>query len=227
MLVLKYVKQGGSRFISHIDLLRHSSRIIRRAGIPVKYSNGFNPHALVFFSPPLVLGAGSLAEYISIDTDISAEELFERYNSAVSQDMRATCVFSCGKNPNLQGKIVAADYVFPMEYTDIDLSKEFIVEYEKKGERVLENVADKIFAAEKYIDGADSKSDHSNGSAPKDGSLLLRLATGNVNLRPDRVIAELNRRYGLDMRVSDVMKVRQYVSVDGELIEADEYLGSL
>lgn len=227
MLVLKYVKQGGSRFISHIDLLRHSSRIIRRAGIPVKYSNGFNPHALVFFSPPLVLGAGSLAEYIAIDTDVSAEELFARYNSAVSQDMRATHVFSCGKNPNLQGKIVAANYVFPMEYTDIDISKEFIVEYEKKGERVSENVADKIFAAEKYIADTDCKSDCSNGSALKDGALLLRLATGNVNLRPDRVITELNRRYGLDMRVSDVVKVRQYVSVDGELIEADDYLGSL
>ncbi len=66
MLTLKYCKAGSACFISHIDLLRHVSRILRRAGITVNYSQGFNPHALVYFSPPLGVGVSSVAEYLTI-----------------------------------------------------------------------------------------------------------------------------------------------------------------
>lgn len=83
MIVLKYRKTGSVCFISHIDLLRHMDRVIRRGKIAVKYSQGFNPHALMFFSPPLSLGISSTAEYLSIDSDENAQEVFEKYNSAV------------------------------------------------------------------------------------------------------------------------------------------------
>lgn len=56
MIVLRYSRSGAARFVSHIDVLRQFSRIMRRAGVPVAYSNGFNPHALLFFSPPTPVG---------------------------------------------------------------------------------------------------------------------------------------------------------------------------
>ena len=52
MIVLRYSRLGTRRFISHIDVLREFGRIVRRADIPVGYSGGFNPHALLFFAPP-------------------------------------------------------------------------------------------------------------------------------------------------------------------------------
>ena len=53
MIVLRYTRLGTRRFLSHIDVLRDFGRIVRRADIPVGYSGGFNPHALLFFSPPM------------------------------------------------------------------------------------------------------------------------------------------------------------------------------
>ena len=51
MLVVEYTKEYPISVISHIDLLRVFHRIIRRVGIKVAYSQGFNPHMKVFFSP--------------------------------------------------------------------------------------------------------------------------------------------------------------------------------
>lgn len=207
MLTLKYRKTGSACFISHIDMLRHTSRILRRAGIKVNYSNGFNPHALVYFSPPLVVGIGSRAEYLTVDTDMAADEVLERYNASVPDTLRASEIFVCQKNPNLQGRTVSADYVLDTPYTSLDLSGGLNVTYEKKGQTVCEDVADKIY-----------------GVLNEDGKLCLRLASGNINLRPDRILPALNEKLGLKLALTDIVKVRQLVDLNGVATEADEYL---
>lgn len=212
MLTLKYVKQADACFISHIDLLRHTSRILRRADIPVKFSQGFNPHALVFFSPPLAVGVASEAEYLTIDTDITQEELLERYNASVPANLRAIKTYKCEKNPNLQGKIIAAEYVFDTHFCELDLTKGFEIEYMKKGKLIREDVSDKIF-----------------GVYSVDGKLGVRLAAGNTNLRPDRILPELNRRLGVEIAAADIKKTRQFVrrNESDELMDVDDYLTEL
>ena len=69
MILVKYSKLHGAEFISHLDTLRHLGKIIRRMGINVKYSQGFNPHLLIFMSSPIPLGMKSESEYCLIDTD--------------------------------------------------------------------------------------------------------------------------------------------------------------
>lgn len=44
------------RFISHLDLLRLFQRAARRAGLPLKFSQGFNPHPKIKIEPALKLG---------------------------------------------------------------------------------------------------------------------------------------------------------------------------
>lgn len=207
MLTLKYSKTGSACFISHIDLLRHVSRILRRAGISVNYSQGFNPHALVYFSPPLGVGVSSVAEYLSIDTDMDAQDVLERYNSAVPDTLKASEVFVCAKNPNLQGKTVCADYIIDVPFKPLELGCNFEVSYQKKGKTVTENVADKIYSI-----------------FDEDGRLGLRLASGNINLRPDRLIPRLNELLGADICITDVRKVRQFADINGKLVDADDYL---
>ncbi len=53
------------RFISHLDMTRFMARIIRRAGLPVWYTEGFNPHLYMTFALPLSLGYSS--EYDVVD----------------------------------------------------------------------------------------------------------------------------------------------------------------
>ena len=207
MIVLKYVKTLDARFISHIDLLKHMSRILRRAVVPVKHSQGFNPHALIFFSPPTVLGVNSYAEYVAIDTDMKGEEVFTRYNNSVPEGLKAIEWFECAKNPNIQGKSVSADYVFDVDYFDVDLSGGLTVTYKKKDDLVTEDISGKIF-----------------GTFNADGRLGVRLASGNNNLRADRLATALNEKYGKDIKVTTIAKLCQYVLVDGVEKSVDEYL---
>lgn len=207
MIVLKYRKTGSVCFISHIDLLRHMDRVIRRGKISINYSQGFNPHALMYFSPPLSLGISSIAEYLTLDTNESADVVLEKFNAAVPDDLKASKVFACEKNPNLQAKVVCADFVFNTPYRPIEVGDKFEISYEKKGEIVTENVASKIFS---FFE--------------KDGKLVARLASGSVNLRPDRILQKLNEILGEDLKLCDVEKVAQYVDVDGKLVEVDRYL---
>jgi radical SAM family uncharacterized protein/radical SAM-linked protein len=60
---VKYSKTGPVRFIGHLDLVRLFDRTMRRAGIPVAYSQGFHPHPKISFGPPLPLGMQSTAEF--------------------------------------------------------------------------------------------------------------------------------------------------------------------
>lgn len=207
MIVLKYQKTDNIRFISHIDLLRHVDRIIRRGEIKVNYSHGFNPHALVYFSPPITLGVGSVAEYLTIDTDMPKDEVFARYNASVPSSLKASKVFECVKNPNLQANVCCADYVYDVDFDAYKLDDKIIIEYEKKGELVKEDIRPKIF-----------------GAINVGGKLCLRLASGSVNLRPDRLLDDINAKTGKHLTVCDIEKINQYVQKDGGVVSADNFL---
>lgn len=66
--ILKFNKIGTLRYISHLDLMRLFHRTFKRAGIKLKYSNGFNPHPKMVIAQPLSLGYESIAEYLEIET---------------------------------------------------------------------------------------------------------------------------------------------------------------
>ncbi len=81
---LFYTKSSRMRFISHLDMTRFMTRIIRRANIPVWYTEGFNPHLYMTFALPLSLGFNSDYEVIDIrltDDDFPIDSLCERLNA--------------------------------------------------------------------------------------------------------------------------------------------------
>ncbi|MBO4535357.1 MAG: DUF2344 domain-containing protein, partial [Clostridia bacterium] len=47
MITLKYCKKDAMRFVSHIDGMRNQMRAMRRTGLDVAFSQGFNPHMLL------------------------------------------------------------------------------------------------------------------------------------------------------------------------------------
>lgn len=53
-------------FIGHLDLLKFFQRAVKRGGIPIEYSKGFNPHQIMCFAQPLPLGTEGLKEYLDI-----------------------------------------------------------------------------------------------------------------------------------------------------------------
>ncbi len=64
-----FKKTGRMKFISHLDLQRFMIRMIRRSGIPVWYSEGFNPHPYITFALPLSLGFESSYDVLDMRLD--------------------------------------------------------------------------------------------------------------------------------------------------------------
>ena len=93
-LRLRFEKTGRAVYISHLDLMRTLQRSFNRAGLPLKYSEGFNPHPQIAIALPLSVGTGSLCEIM--DFKLKAEEtpdlaaLPERLNAALPEGIRVT-----------------------------------------------------------------------------------------------------------------------------------------
>ncbi len=87
---LKFSKLGMGKYISHLDLLRTFTRAIHRAGLPVKYSQGFNPHQLITFSLPLALGVTSETEFVDIDFEDGTDKLLilKELNKCLPPDIK-------------------------------------------------------------------------------------------------------------------------------------------
>ncbi|MGH3791939.1 MAG: TIGR03936 family radical SAM-associated protein, partial [Pseudonocardiaceae bacterium] len=63
---LRYGKRGKLRFTSHRDVARAFERALRRAGLPMAYSQGYHPHPKVSWVGAAPTGAASEAEYVEI-----------------------------------------------------------------------------------------------------------------------------------------------------------------
>ncbi len=64
-----FSKTGDAKYISHLDLMRCMMRAIARAGIPIGYTEGFNPRPYMNFAMPLSLGIEGLREILDIRVD--------------------------------------------------------------------------------------------------------------------------------------------------------------
>lgn len=63
---LRYTKRGRIRFTSHRDVARVFERALRRAGVPMAYSQGFNPHPKISWVGAAPTGVASEAEYVEL-----------------------------------------------------------------------------------------------------------------------------------------------------------------
>ena len=64
------------KYIGHLDLMRAMQRALRRSGLPVRYSQGFNPHLQISFAAPLSVGMEGLREVMEVpyDGDIKPDD---------------------------------------------------------------------------------------------------------------------------------------------------------
>jgi radical SAM-linked protein len=67
LLRIQYSKEGPARFLSGLEIQSLWGRVLRRAGFPVAYSQGFHPAPRLSFSPALPVGTESLAEFVEAE----------------------------------------------------------------------------------------------------------------------------------------------------------------
>ncbi len=89
-LRLRFEKTGRAIYISHLDLMATMQRGFARAGLPLKYSEGFNPHPLISILLPLSVGTASICELMDFrlreDTDLTS--LPERLTKVLPEGIR-------------------------------------------------------------------------------------------------------------------------------------------
>jgi len=69
-----FTKLGRAKFLSHLDLIRLIQRAFRRAGISLKYSQGFHPQPIVSFGPALSVGIEGTDELVDFEAAVELKE---------------------------------------------------------------------------------------------------------------------------------------------------------
>lgn len=184
MVIFKFTKTKQSALAAHVDTLRAVTYLFRRANVTGEYSQGYNPHMELTFSPPLSLGTESLCEYVGVNAPCDQSTL-ERLNALCPVGMTFVGMSVLSQNVNLASLVTSAEYVVTASgignvIGEITAPNYTITFTDKNGEQT-KDVSSRIFSAEK-IDENTAK---------------VVLATGNDNLRPDRLMKFLCDKYNL------------------------------
>ena len=155
---VKFSKTGSLKFISHLDLNRTMQSAFLRSKLPVWYSEGFNPHPRVAFTPPLSVGVSSLTEFMDFKMveEVAPEMIVERLNASFPTGLRASlCYAPKAHFREIKFELSGKSPEDIEEKTKVALSADeiFIEKYSKKGEPKVVNIAQGIRFCSSSLDG--------------------------------------------------------------------------
>ncbi len=189
---LQYTKDDELKYIAHLDTLRAFIRALRRAKLPIAYSQGFNPHPIISFLMPLSLGFTSHCEMVDIGfaEDIPYDEAAKRLDEALPPGFH---VISAAAPVHKGADITEAEYTvtFRGAIPDEEEIHRFFTQKElvvpKKSKRGLKDV-DILPMIHQY--------------SYKEGVLTLRLAAGTPeNLNPELVMTHFSGETPWDYQI--------------------------
>lgn len=214
-LRVKYRKGEAVRYSSHLDMIRMFDRTLRRAEIPVAYSQGFHPHPKISFGYPLPLGFKSDAEYI----DISLSKLFPAFETDLRDGMPAGFELLAvsavpDKTSSLTKIVTIAEYFVQCELTDaleeriretLALENIMLTRKTKKGEKTVDirPGIEKIAVTE-----------------DRNGFVMLLHLEQEISVKPSEVITLLFP----DGAYADVTRTEQYAVTEKGLVTPLEIL---
>ncbi len=114
-----FEKGDRLRHVGHLDLMRAMQRALRRSALPVRYSQGFNPHILLTFAAPLSVGMEGRREVMEVQLDrpVPCGDFLEILNAALPGDLRCLhCRPVDDGHPAPMALLAAAEYeITPLE----------------------------------------------------------------------------------------------------------------
>jgi len=155
---IRFEKTGIMRYVGHLDLMRFFQKAVKRAGLPIRYSEGFNPHQIMSFASPLGVGLTSEGEYMDIDIkeQVDSKAALETLNANMVEGLEIKSFKYLPDNAEkCMSAVTAASYLVTYKdskddacYVDniLELKQKFfdeaasinIVKKTKKGERELD-----------------------------------------------------------------------------------------
>lgn len=207
---MSFEKTGMAKFISHLDTVRCITRAMKRANVPIWFTEGFNPHAFLTFAMPLSLGFESLCETVDfrLMEEVDLNELEERINDALPVDMTVKEIYVYDTSPN---DIRWAEYKIIFNNPDnlllgqaemiLSSDKIIVLKKSKKGR----NKVEKEVNIKEHIKSFDLTEDN--------GKLVLNtvLSSGtSININPMLLIGALVKDTETDEQDVDIIKVESY-----------------
>lgn len=216
----EYEKKDVLKYISHLELMNTYRRTFRRAKIPVKYSQGFNPHINFSMSQPLPVGMVGYHEYFDLELKekISFDLLKKEINNKLPTGLKILDIITIDKKEkSLQAIVNTARYQYQMSFNKKAVNQSEILESflaEKKVEiiRFRRNKDDRKIDLAPMIYG---------GEVLKNDNWEFTISTGSSgNVRPQEVIRALKiKTDGLVEETSlvNIKRLGLYVRDNGKL----------
>lgn len=213
---VKFSKTGTICYTSHLDIMRLFNRTIKRAGIKLAYSQGFNPHPKMVFAQPLSLGYTGLNEYIEIETTEDhepgyiAEKLSELMPPGL--DIKG-CERMAEGRKTLAAMTVAAEYMIEIPLAkSVDMSDEEIAEFYMSQDRIVTLKKQK---KKKVPVEIDIKPMIRQLQVLQQNGLIVMntmLDSGSIsNLSPELLIKTFTERLGIDTDRSEMDVTRKKI----------------
>jgi radical SAM-linked protein len=82
-----FEKNGRAKYISHLDLYRFMLRAFNRSGLPIWYTEGYNPRPYITFALALSLGFESKCENMdfNLNEEVDFDEIKNRLNNVMPE----------------------------------------------------------------------------------------------------------------------------------------------
>lgn len=189
------------RYISHLDMNRVFSRLIRRTDIPVWYTEGFNPHVKLNFALPLSLGFESTSEMVDIridDDSYPCESVLSELRLVMPDGLEVREVSDPVKKTS---EIAFARFeLFTDDEVDLDgfMSQDSIT-VDKKAKSGVKPTDIKPMIKQWEV---------------LPGKIVLVLSAGSVNLNPNLVIEWAERFIGKPILIKKIVRTNVY---DGQM----------
>jgi len=185
---IKFAKIESMRFTSHLDLHRTLERTFRRAQLPMKYSQGFNPRPKINLAAALPLGCTSQAEQVDVwlTEALAVEVIKARLLEVQPPGIEVRSVQSIPTDaPKLQRAIQSVEYIVELNDPIDDLENE--VDRVLSAEHIKRERRGKVYDLRPLINSLEIIQTDS-------GQKLLRVhlaAREGATGRPDEVLNEL------------------------------------
>ena len=117
-LRLKFSRGEELKFLSHLDLMRLWERALRRAGLPLAYSEGFTPHPQIALAAPLSVGVTSQAELMDVVLSrwLPPQSFMAQIEEQLPNGIKMLEVWPVGpKTPSLQSQVRFVEYRVEIE----------------------------------------------------------------------------------------------------------------
>ncbi|MBE5773011.1 MAG: DUF2344 domain-containing protein [Clostridiales bacterium] len=164
--LIRFGKQPRLRFISHLDMQRFFQRALNRTGLPIAYTQGFNPHPVLSFGSALALGWTSEYEIIDIKLAVpmGRKRTEDAMRSALPDDLPVIEVkLVDDRHPAPMAQVKMADYRVTLEGEDVErilaqvpafMERECVLEMKKtkSGEKEI-NIRPLVISADTFENG--------------------------------------------------------------------------